>query len=244
MFRVDREGVYGRFLGVARAEIGHASGSCPVLAPYVAGDMHIYPWPVTEVIPAAGIDVTGGLRSTTQSHGPSQIVLQLLAERCLSCNTCDVYGNDFPGADDGPGHALLDEVEAAEAALRDAAHRGLAAGTAAGELQAYFDAVIAADQKIEPRDWMPDAYRRDADPADRPARALRDHRHAAGGQLDHPRAVAQAQGDPAGQGAGRGRARALPLRRRRDPRHHPRRAGRRCCSTAGRSTARSSTTRR
>ena len=50
-----------------------------------------------------------------------------------------------------------------------------------------FDATIAADQRIEPRDWMPDAYRDHADPPDRPARALRDHRHAAGGQLD-PRA--------------------------------------------------------
>ena len=28
------------------------------------------------------------------------------------------------------------------------------------ELQAYFDAVIEADQKIEPRDWMPDPYRK------------------------------------------------------------------------------------
>jgi ring-1,2-phenylacetyl-CoA epoxidase subunit PaaA len=87
-------------------------------------------------------------------------VLQLLSEMGLSCNTWDVYGNDFAGADDGPGHALLDEVDAAEAALRDAAHRGLAPGTSEGELQAYFDAVVAADQKIEPRDWMPEAYRR------------------------------------------------------------------------------------
>ena len=66
----------------------------------------------------------------------------------------------------------------------------------------------------------------DAGPPDRPARALRDHRHAAGGQLDHPRAVAAPQGDPAGQGAGRGRPRALPLLRVRDARHLPRRAHR------------------
>src|SRR5674476_636593 len=26
--------------------------------------------------------------------------------------------------------------------------------------QAYFDQIIAADSRIEPRDWMPDAYRR------------------------------------------------------------------------------------
>ena len=66
----------------------------------------------------------------------------------------------------------------------------------------------------------------DADPADRPARALRDHRHAAGGQLDPPRAVPAPQGDPAGQGAGRGRARPVPLRRGRDPRRRPRGAHR------------------
>ncbi len=61
----------------------------------------------------------------------------------------------------------------------------------------------------------------DADPADRPARALRDHRDAARGQLDQPCAQPAPQGDPDGQGAGRGRARALPLRRRRDPRRRP-----------------------
>ena len=66
----------------------------------------------------------------------------------------------------------------------------------------------------------------DAGPAGRAARALRDHRHAAGGQLDHPGAVAAPQGDPAGQGAGRGRARALPLLRDRDARRLPRRADR------------------
>jgi ring-1,2-phenylacetyl-CoA epoxidase subunit PaaA len=29
-----------------------------------------------------------------------------------------------------------------------------------GEQQLYFESVVAAEQKIEPRDWMPDAYRR------------------------------------------------------------------------------------
>ena len=47
----------------------------------------------------------------------------------------------------------------------------------------------------------------DAGPADRAARAFRNRRHAARGQLDHARAVAQAQGRAARQGAGRGRPR-------------------------------------
>ncbi|WP_344167714.1 1,2-phenylacetyl-CoA epoxidase subunit PaaA [Pilimelia columellifera] len=60
---------------------------------------------------------------------------------------------------------MLGEVAAAESALAEAAARRV--GDAApplsddeAALQAYFDAVIAADQKIEPRDWMPEAYRR------------------------------------------------------------------------------------
>jgi ring-1,2-phenylacetyl-CoA epoxidase subunit PaaA len=35
-----------------------------------------------------------------------------------------------------------------------------AAGTVADPRQAEFDALIDADQRIEPRDWMPDAYRK------------------------------------------------------------------------------------
>jgi len=67
-----------------------------------------------------------------------------------------VYGNDF----DQPGAAsLLEEVDAAERALKAAAEGQVVAGDG-DELQAYFDAVIAADQKIEPRDWMPEAYRK------------------------------------------------------------------------------------
>jgi ring-1,2-phenylacetyl-CoA epoxidase subunit PaaA len=58
-----------------------------------------------------------------------------------------VYGND----------GLLGEVEAAEEALRDAAGRRVAGGEGFDE---YFTAVIEADQKIEPRDWMPDSYRK------------------------------------------------------------------------------------
>jgi ring-1,2-phenylacetyl-CoA epoxidase subunit PaaA len=58
-----------------------------------------------------------------------------------------VYGNDFG---DGSGQ-LLDQVSAAEDDLRRAAER---------DAGADFAAIIAADQKIEPRDAMPDAYRR------------------------------------------------------------------------------------
>ncbi len=60
-----------------------------------------------------------------------------------------MYGNDF---------GLLDQVESAERDLRAAATRDAVAPD--GDLQRYFDAVIAADQKIEPRDWMPEAYRK------------------------------------------------------------------------------------
>ena len=75
-----------------------------------------------------------------------------------------MYGNDFPGPDDGPAGGLLDQVGAAEAALRDAAARGRP-GVGDGPLSGadpddYFTALIEADQKIEPRDWMPDSYRK------------------------------------------------------------------------------------
>ncbi len=65
-------------------------------------------------------------------------------------------GGAVPGAS-----GLLDQVAAAEAELRTAAGRDRAPGDGAGEqeLAAHFDAVIAADQKIEPRDWMPEKYR-------------------------------------------------------------------------------------
>src|SRR6476659_5849025 len=52
---------------------------------------------------------------------------------------------------------LLGEVAEAEAELRRAADARL---TQTGEGQAIFDRVIEADQKIEPRDWMPDDYRK------------------------------------------------------------------------------------
>ena len=59
-----------------------------------------------------------------------------------------------PGA-----RTLLDEVSDAETALAEAAGRTDAGGRAADE-QAAFEAIIAADQKIEPRDAMPDKYRK------------------------------------------------------------------------------------
>jgi ring-1,2-phenylacetyl-CoA epoxidase subunit PaaA len=61
-----------------------------------------------------------------------------------------VYGSDF----DPPSGELLDEVEAAETALRKAADR------VADTPHHDFDGIIAADQKIEPRDEMPDGYRK------------------------------------------------------------------------------------
>ena len=79
-----------------------------------------------------------------------------------------------------------------------------------------FQARIDADVKIEPKDCDAGGLPQDADPPDLAARALRDRRHAARGQLDHARADAQAQGDPDGQGAGRGAATAsTSIRRRR-----------------------------
>ncbi|MEO3815542.1 1,2-phenylacetyl-CoA epoxidase subunit PaaA [Plantactinospora sp. B24E8] len=75
-----------------------------------------------------------------------------------------MYGHHFPEPDARPADGLLDQVEAAEAALRAAAARGrpdVADGAATDtDPQAYFTGLIEADQKIEPRDWMPDAYRR------------------------------------------------------------------------------------
>jgi ring-1,2-phenylacetyl-CoA epoxidase subunit PaaA len=70
------------------------------------------------------------------------------------------------GPDEGASQGLLDQVADAERDLAHAADRSVDHGSGHGlpvddeGLQAYFDAVIAADQKIEPRDWMPEAYRR------------------------------------------------------------------------------------
>jgi ring-1,2-phenylacetyl-CoA epoxidase subunit PaaA len=53
---------------------------------------------------------------------------------------------------------LLAQVEGAERDLLQAAGRSIDFDSS--DALAYFDAVIAADQKIEPRDWMPESYRR------------------------------------------------------------------------------------
>jgi ring-1,2-phenylacetyl-CoA epoxidase subunit PaaA len=66
------------------------------------------------------------------------------------------------GQSAGPAH-LLEEVAAAERALAEAGARPTTGVDGSGlgddELLAYFDALVEADHKIEPRDWMPDAYR-------------------------------------------------------------------------------------
>jgi ring-1,2-phenylacetyl-CoA epoxidase subunit PaaA len=66
-----------------------------------------------------------------------------------------VYGNDL-----GPDQSLLDQVADAERALAEAAARGRDGAPQTAEDQAYFDEIVAAEQKIEPRDWMPAAYRK------------------------------------------------------------------------------------
>ena len=66
-----------------------------------------------------------------------------------------MYGNDF-----APDQSLLDQVADAERALAEAAARGRDGAPTTGEEQAYFDQIVAAEQKVEPRDWMPAAYRK------------------------------------------------------------------------------------
>jgi ring-1,2-phenylacetyl-CoA epoxidase subunit PaaA len=53
--------------------------------------------------------------------------------------------------------SLLDQVEQAERALKEAAAHDRAQGE---DEQSHFDGVIGAEQKVEPRDWMPDPYRK------------------------------------------------------------------------------------
>jgi len=64
-----------------------------------------------------------------------------------------MYGNDF-----GDNQSLLDQVADAERALHEAAQARREPGEGAD--QAYFDEIVSAEQKIEPRDWMPEAYRK------------------------------------------------------------------------------------
>ncbi|MET9850429.1 1,2-phenylacetyl-CoA epoxidase subunit A, partial [Streptomyces ossamyceticus] len=41
-----------------------------------------------------------------------------------------------------------------------ATHADASADRTKPELEEHFDATIARDQRIEPRDWMPEGYRR------------------------------------------------------------------------------------
>jgi ring-1,2-phenylacetyl-CoA epoxidase subunit PaaA len=72
-----------------------------------------------------------------------------------------VYDDGVGQADfEGVPASLLDEVADAERALHAAAHADPTGLTDPTGLDDYFAAVIEADQKIEPRDWMPDNYRK------------------------------------------------------------------------------------
>src|SRR6266545_189096 len=88
----------------------------------------------------------------------TSVVLHSLPTDSHHCNTGRVYGNDFADPDQPPGSGLLDEVADAERELRARNAQDVGAGDA-GAGSDYFAALVAADQKIEPRDWMPDGYR-------------------------------------------------------------------------------------
>src|SRR3954467_15603644 len=102
------------------------------------------------------------------------------------------------------------------------------ASTEDPEKLAAFEARVAADEFIEPKDWMPEAYRRTL------TRQISQHAHSEivgmvpEGNWIQPapalrrKAVPPPQGDPARQGAGRGWPRALSLLRCGDARHEPR----------------------
>src|ERR1700679_3485154 len=107
----------------------------------------------------------------------------------------------------------LNNSEPEDRTLEDAGHA------------AQFQARIDADERIEPNDWMPSAYRKTL------TRQISQHAHSEiVGMLPEgnwiPRAVAAPQGCAACQGAGRVRSRPLSLRRGRDARHLARRTGR------------------
>jgi ring-1,2-phenylacetyl-CoA epoxidase subunit PaaA len=71
-----------------------------------------------------------------------------------------VYGSDFTLPDeDKNGQSLLDQVADAERALHNAAASDRPVIDATEALE-YFNAIVAAEQKIEPRDWMPEGYRK------------------------------------------------------------------------------------
>jgi ring-1,2-phenylacetyl-CoA epoxidase subunit PaaA len=104
--------------------------------------------------------------------------ITLIAESVRQCNTRRVYGDGTVGLageacdrDVGPvggAASLLDQVDEAERSLVAAAQRSVddvantddTDDTGGAAEQSYFDTVIRADQKIEPRDWMPESYRR------------------------------------------------------------------------------------
>src|SRR6266508_3892228 len=174
----------------------------------------------------------------TDQRPPGREVLHMLAPQASDCNTCVVYGDDV-------GQSLLDQVEDAERELRAVAEADRAGGPdgSDADLQRYFDEVIAADQKIEPRDWIPEAYRKGL------VRQIAQHAT--------PRSSGCSRRATGSAGRRRSSARRSCWRkcrtkratgctctRRPRPWASPARSWCRCCSTAGRSTPRSSTTRR
>ena len=132
-------------------------------------------------------------------------------------DTEGMYGND-----------VVDPTEALNASETPEFDEAVAAGSAAEARDGAsgFDALIAADLRVEPRDEMPDAYRKTL------IRQIAQHAHSEiigmqpEGNWITPGAVVAAQGDPHREGAGRGRPRHVPLLGRRDPRHRPGRAAR------------------
>ena len=99
-------------------------------------------------------------------------------------------------------------------------------GATAPDEPESFAALLADEGRVEPRDEMPEAYRKTL------IRQIAQHAHSEIiGMQPEGNWISRApepapQGDPDGQGAGRGRPRALPLRRRRDPGRRPRRPAR------------------
>ena len=92
-------------------------------------------------------------------------------------------------------------------------------GETVGDAERQFNATVAEDERIEPRDWMPEAYRKTL---------IRQHAHSEiiGMQLEgnwiRGRLTAP-QGHLDGEGSRRGGSRPLPLQRGGDPRRIPRR---------------------
>ena len=95
-----------------------------------------------------------------------------------------------------------------------------------GALEQRFLARVDAEEKIEPKDWMPARYRNTL------IRQISQHAHSEiVGMLPEGNWITraptlEAQGDLDRQGSGRRRSRRLSLQRRRDPRREPRSAGR------------------